>query len=110
MNNPYEIIKSRRVTEKSRVLENLQHAKSNPSLSKCKSPKVVLNVHQNANKAEIAWAFEQIYAEKKVKVTKVNTSRRGPKPRRVRGHEGKSAGLKKAIVTLRPGDAIDETV
>jgi large subunit ribosomal protein L23 len=110
MNNPYEIIKSRRVTEKSRVLENLQHAKSNPSVSKCKSPKAVFNVHNKANKAEIAWAIEQIYADKKVKVTAVNTVSIGPKKRRVRGYLGKTAGLKKAIVTFRPGDAIDETV
>src|SRR5690242_15724206 len=73
MNNPYDIIKSRRVTEKSRVLENLQHAKSNPSLAKCNSPKAVFNVNPKANKTQIAWAVEQIYADKKVKVTAVNT-------------------------------------
>ena len=71
MNNPYDIIKSRRLTEKSRVLENLQHAKSNRSLSRCQSPKAVFNVDIKANKAEIARAIEQIYAEKKVKVTAV---------------------------------------
>lgn len=110
MNNPFDIIKSRRVTEKSRVLENLQHAKSNPSLAKCNSPKVVFNVHPKANKTQIAWAVEQIYAVNKVKVTAVNTSNVKPKPRRVRGFLGKTAGFKKAIVTLRPGDTIDETV
>ena len=110
MNNPYNIIKSRRVTEKSRVLANLQHAKSNASLSKCKSPKAVFNVNQKANKAQIAWAIEQIYADKKVKVTAVNTVCVAPKPRRVRGFLGKTAGFKKAIVTFRPGDTIDETV
>jgi len=110
MNNPYDIIKSRRVTEKSRVLENLQHAKSNPSLAKCNAPKAVFNVNPKANKTQIAWAVEQIYADKKVKVTAVNTITVGPKPRRVRGFLGKTAGFKKAIVTFRPGDAIDETV
>src|SRR3990167_1774516 len=110
MNNPYEIIHSRRVTEKSRVLENLQHAKSNRSLARCKSPKVVFNVHPKANKAEIATAVEQIYADKKIKVTAVNTVRTGPKPRRVRGFLGKTSGMKKAIVKLRPGDVIEETV
>jgi large subunit ribosomal protein L23 len=49
---PYDIIKSRRLTEKSRVLENLQHAKSNVSVSRCDSPKAVFNVHQKANKAQ----------------------------------------------------------
>lgn len=110
MKNPYEIIKSRRLTEKSRVLENLQHAKSNPSVSRCQSPKAVFNVDRKANKTQIAWAIEQIYADKKVKVVRVNTVTIGPKPRRVRGYEGKTAGLKKAIVTFRPGDQIDEQV
>ena len=62
--NPYDIIKSRRLTEKARVLENLQHAKSNPSVSRCQSPKVVFNVDIKANKAQIAWAVEKIYADK----------------------------------------------
>lgn len=110
MKNPYDIIKSRRVTEKSRVLENLQHAKSNPSLSRCNSPKVVFNVDSNANKTQIAAAVEEIYAEKKVKVVSVNTVNVGSKKRRVRGFMGKTSGFKKAIVTLRPGDAIDEQV
>lgn len=110
MNNPYDIIKSRRLTEKSRVLENLEHATSNPSVARCKSPKAVFNVSRDANKTEIAWAIEQIYADKKVKVTSVNTVCTGPKPRRVRGFLGKTSHSKKAIVTFRPGDAIDEKV
>lgn len=110
MNNPYEIIISRRITEKSRVLENLQHAKSNPSLAKCTAPKAVFNVNPKANKIQIAWAVEKIYEDKKVKVTAVNTVNVGSKPRRVRGFLGKTARFKKAIVTFRPGDAIDETV
>ncbi len=108
--NPYDIIKSRRLTEKTRVLENLQHAKSNRSVSRCDSPKVVFDVHQKANKGQIAWAIEQIYAEKKIKVVRVNTITIGPKTRRVRGFTGKTAGLKKAVITLRPGDKIDSEV
>jgi large subunit ribosomal protein L23 len=108
--NPYDIVKSRRLTEKSRVLANLQHAKSNPSVSRCQSPKAVFNVHQKANKAQIAWAVEQIYSEKKVKVVRVNTISIGPKQRRVRGFLGKTASLKKAVVTFRPGDQIEEQV
>src|SRR3989338_9898463 len=104
--NPYEIIKSRRLTEKTRVLENLQHAKSNPSVSRCQSPKAVFDVDIKADKAEIARAVEEIYAEKKVKVVRVNTIITKPKWRRVRGFEGKTARFKKAIVTFRPGDQI----
>ena len=108
--NPYQIIRSRRLTEKCRVLENLKNANSNPSLAKCKSPKYVFDVHPDANKVQIAEAIERIYEDKKVKVVSVNTINRGGKWRRVRGHMGKSAGLKKAIVTLRPEDTIDEQV
>lgn len=110
MKNPYEVIKSRRLTEKSRVLENLQHAKSNRSVSRCQTPKAVFLVDIKANKVEIAQAIEQIYAGKKVKVVAVNTITVGPKWRRVRGHEGKTASYKKAVVSFRPGDVIDEPV
>lgn len=108
--NPYAILIRRRVTEKSRVLENLQHAKSNRSLARCDSPKVVFDVAPTANKPQIAQAFEAIYADKKVKVIAVNTVNVKPKARRVRGFLGKTAGCKKAIITLRPGDSIDEQV
>ncbi len=110
MKNPYEIIKSRRVTEKGRVLENLQHANSNSSVGRCKSPKLVFNVNPQANKTEIARAVEEIYADKKVKVVSVNTVNVGSKKRRVRGFTGKTARFKKAVVTLRPGDAIETQV
>ena len=108
--NPYDIIKNRRLTEKSRVLENLQHAKSNKSVSRCQTPKVVFDVDPKANKTQIAKAVEEIYADKKVKVVKVNTVTVKPKWRRVRGFEGKTAGLKKAVVTFRPGDQIETQV
>jgi large subunit ribosomal protein L23 len=110
MNNPYEVIKSRRLTEKSRVLENLQHATSNPSVSRCKSPKAVFNVAMMATKTQIKQAVELIYADKKVKVVSVNTVSTKPKLRRVRGFLGKTSHSKKAIVTFRPGDVIDEQV
>lgn len=108
--NPYQIIKSRRVTEKGRVLENLMNAKSNRSLSRCQSPKIVFDVDPKANKTEIANAVEEIYKDKKVKVVKVNTINVGSKQRRVRGFIGKTAAYKKAVVTLRPGDTIETGV
>ena len=61
-----------------------------------------------ANKAQIKEAIEEIYAEKKVKVVSVNTITMPVKWRKVRGHMGKTARLKKAVVSFRPGDAIDE--
>ncbi len=108
--SPREIVKYRYVTEKSRVLEGLQHAESNPSLRKCNKPKYVFVVDKHANKHEIAEAVESLYADKQIKVVSVNTSIRKPKKRRVRGHQGKTSNLKKAIVTLQSGNSIDEQV
>lgn len=105
--NPYQIIKNQRVTEKSRVLQNLMNAKSNPSVSRCQSPKVVFDVDPKANKTEIAQAVEEIYKDKKVKVVKINTINVGSKQRRVRGFLGRTAAYKKAVVTFRPGDTIE---
>ncbi len=107
--NPYDIVKGRRVTEKARVLSDLHQATSNPSLSRCKTPKVVFDVAMQSNKTEIARAVEAIYADKKVKVVAVNTVLTKGKPRRVRGFLGHASSYKKAIVTFRPGDVLIET-
>lgn len=105
--NPYQVIKAKRVTEKGRVLENLVSAKSNKSVSRCQTPKIVFDVDVNANKRQIADAVEEIYKDKKVKVIKVNTINTKPKTRTMRGFVGKTAAFKKAVVTLRPGDSIE---
>ncbi|MBS0624107.1 MAG: 50S ribosomal protein L23 [Verrucomicrobia bacterium] len=110
MKDCYAIVKSRHITEKAAVLESLQSAESNPSVRACKTPKFVFIVDDQATKPEIARAVEQIYKEKNIKVLKVNTLRVKPKATtrgRGRGRPGKSAGFKKAIVTLQPGDQID---
>lgn len=107
--NPYEIIKHRHVTEKAKMLQELQNAKSNKSLTKFKLPKYVFIVDQSANKQEIASALEEIYQENKIKVVSVNTVNMKAKTRRIRGRFGKIAGFKKAIVTLEEGDNLDNT-
>lgn len=108
--SPYSIIKNRRMTEKSRMLENLQHSTKNRSVSRCKTPKYVFDVDPRANKHEIAQALEEIYAEKKIQVLQVNTVSVKAKQRRVRGFLGMTSSGKKAIVTLQPGQTIDEQV
>lgn len=108
--SPYSIIKHRHLTEKAGVLQNLQHANSNRSVKKCNTPKYVFVVDMRANKQEIAEAVEEIYQHKKVKVTAVNTVILKPKTRRVRGFVGRTSFIKKAIVSLSPGDTIDEQV
>lgn len=108
--NPFQVIKSRHITEKTTVLESLQHSTNNKCLAKCSSPKYVFIVDKNANKVEIARALESIYSEKKIKVKAVNTINMKPKKRRVRGYKGFRPAVKKAIVTLESGDSIDEAV
>jgi large subunit ribosomal protein L23 len=108
MRDPYEIIKARHVTEKSTVLEQLHTAKSNRSVSRCEAPKYVFIVDTNANKQEIAAAVEEIYRDMKIRVAKVNTLIMKSKPkRRGRGRPGRTAVFKKAVVTMEPGDTID---
>lgn len=108
--SPFDIIKSRYVTEKARVMEQLQFNVSNSSVRKCNSPKYVFLVDKKANKQEIAGAIEEIYAERKIKVVSVNTINAKPKQRRVRGRPGMKPGFKKAIVTLEAGDSLEEKV
>jgi large subunit ribosomal protein L23 len=108
--NPYNVIKSRYVTEKARVLEGLQNNSSNPCVKKCNTPKYVFLVDKNATKQEIAQAVEAIYANKNIKVIRVNTINVKAKPRTVRGRRGMKPGFRKAIVTLQSGDVIEDKV
>lgn len=105
----YQIVKHQHVTEKSMMLQRLKTAESNPSLKRCKSPKYVFIVDRNANKHEITKALEEIYKDEGIKVVAVNTInvRKEARPRRVRGRAGFKSAFKKAIITLRPGDNLD---
>ncbi|MEN9344328.1 MAG: hypothetical protein RLZZ453_1115 [Chlamydiota bacterium] len=107
---PFDVILSRHVTEKATVLQQLQFNSSNPSVKKCDAPKYVFVVRKNANKQEIAAAIEEIYSKKNVKVVAVNTIHVKPKKRVVRGRPGVKAGFKKAVITLRPGESIEDNV
>lgn len=105
--DPYQIVKHIHNTEKSVVLQQLKNADSNNSVRRCESPKYVFIVDKKANKREIADAVEEIYSDKNVKVTAVNTLNVKQKQRRVRGRIGMKPGFKKAIVTLEKGDSLD---
>jgi large subunit ribosomal protein L23 len=108
MKDPYEVIKARYITEKATVLEQLHSAQGSRSLTRCKSPKYVFVVDTDTNKREIASAVEEIYREQKVRVMKVNTILMKSKPKkRGRGRPGRTAAFKKAVVTMEPGDSID---
>ena len=108
--SPYDIIKSRYITEKSRVLQNLHKNSSNRCVRKCDTPKYVFLVDKRAGKQEIARAVEEIHAEKNIKVIAVNTINVKPKRRTVRGRSGMCSAIKKAIVTLKAGDIIEDKV
>ncbi len=105
---PYDVVKSRYVTEKAQVLGNLHKSESNACVKKCKTPKYTFLVDPRANKMEIAAAVEEIYAESKIKVISVNTINCRQRKKTVRGRIGFKPAYKKAIVTLEAGDLIDE--
>ena len=65
---------------------------------------VVFNVAKKATKPEIKAAVEALFG---VKVVGVNTLVRKGKVKRFRGTIGRQNDVKKAVVTLADGDAID---
>ena len=68
---------------------------------------VAFKVPLTATKTEIKQAVEELFP--KVKVTAVNTIVQKGKKKIFRGRRGERSDVKKAIVTLREGDAIDVT-
>jgi large subunit ribosomal protein L23 len=66
--------------------------------------KYTFRVAGDATKPDIARAVEQIF---KVGVTKVNTLKVKPKPKRQGYSKGHTAAWKKAIVTLKAGETIE---
>ena len=110
MKDPYDVVKRHYVTEKAKMLEGLSlgGGEGKKKGSFCKDPKYTFVVAGNATKPMIAEAIEAIYANKGVKVKKVNTVCVKPKPTRMlRGRKrGRTAGFKKAIVTFVDGHSI----
>jgi len=91
MKDPYTIVKRPLVTEKSMDGVSLN--------------KYTFEVDMNANKIEIGQAIEKIF---NVKVLKVNTLKVKGKKRRVgRYPEGMTSDMKKAVVTVMPGQRIE---
>ncbi len=90
MKSPYQVVKGLVITEKMSHLGPYN--------------KYAFKVSIQANKVTIKKAVEEIY---KVKVARVNTLKVKGKKKKVRWQEGKTAGWKKAIVTLKPGEKIE---
>ena len=89
-NKAYQVILNPLVTEKSTQLSEFN--------------KVVFSVPVNATKLEIKKSVEKIFS---VKVKAVNTILLKGKVKRFKGVLGRRSNIKKAIVTLAPGDTID---
>jgi large subunit ribosomal protein L23 len=88
----YQVIVAPVVTEKSTMgSENNQ---------------VTFTVRRDATKNEIGAAVEGLFD---VKVSAVNTLRRPGKEKVFRGHKGRRAATKMAMVTLAEGNSIDVT-
>jgi large subunit ribosomal protein L23 len=108
MKDPYTIIESEHITEKSTVLAGLEGSESNKCTKRCNSPKRVFIVKTTANKLEIAQAIEAIHTELNLRVVKVNTINIKPKPKQLKGRRGRAGftpARKKAVVTFAPADA-----
>jgi large subunit ribosomal protein L23 len=86
----YDVIVSPAITEKSTIASEQNQ--------------VVFNVARKATKPEIKAAVEALFS---VKVTAVNTLVRKGKIKRFRGTIGRQSDVKKAVVTLADGHAID---
>ena len=86
----YDVIVSPVITEKSTFVSEFNQ--------------VVFKVSPKATKPEIKAAVEALFG---VKVTYVNTTIRKGKVKRFKGIVGRQSDVKKAIVTLAEGQAID---
>jgi len=87
----YDVIKRPLFTEKGHFIKEREN-------------KILFEVHPEANKIMIKKAVEELF---KVKVEKVNIINTKGKIRRRGRYEGFRPGIKKAIVTLKPGEKLD---
>ena len=90
MYNPRDIIIRPVISEKSYEMIELN--------------RYTFEVAKTASKPQIADAVSEIFG---VTVTRVNTINVTGKPRRVRAAKGKTRDWKKAVVSLKEGDAIE---
>ncbi len=99
---PHQIIKRPLLTEKGNQLKETggQRGADEANLR----PKVLFEVHQEANKIEIRRAIEALFS---VKVEDVRTQVVRGKIKRMGRFIGQRAGWKKAIVTLEAGSKIE---
>lgn len=88
----YDLMRRPHITEKTSVLQQLRN-------------QLAFEVAPQANKSEVKKAIEALF---KVKVVKVNILNSPSKRRRTFGRPGETRPWKKAMVTLRQGDSIEQ--
>lgn len=110
MINQYQIIIRPHITEKTITLSEGNNFLADAS----KIRKYTFIVKENANKIEVKKAIEAIYNEdiskdkNKIKVTAVNTIKVRGKMRRNFKRPGRKSDFKKAIITLAPGQILED--
>ena len=92
MNEPYDIIETASLTEKSTLMGE-------------KHNKYVFRVKPHANKIQIKQAIETLFQKKVIDVNTCNYA--GKKKRERTQNYGRKTHWKKAIVTLKEGDKIE---
>ncbi|MCE9572224.1 MAG: 50S ribosomal protein L23 [Deltaproteobacteria bacterium] len=103
MRTPQSIIKRPLLTEKSARLRETGGAAQAPAEGTDVAQQIVFEVAPDANKIEIRQAIQSLF---KVSVTGVRTLIVRGKVKRVGRFAGRRPGMKKAYVTLKPGDNI----
>ncbi len=91
MRDAHDILKKPIFTEKATYLKET-------------GDKLIVEVDRGANKIEIRKAFEEVFKVKVVKVATINV--RGKKKKWGRS-VGRTAAMKKAVITLKKGEKLD---
>lgn len=94
MQQPSQIIKEYRITEKATDLQSQKN-------------QYTFEVFQKASRTEVAQAVAKLFNVKVAKVNILNQKGKTVRSRTVRGKFGKKPNIKKAIVTLKEGSAIE---
>ncbi len=102
--SPEEIIKRPLLTEKGAFLKQTGGQAEKDLDPESVSAQVLFEVAKDANKLDIRRAVETLWS---VKVLKVRTALTRGKNKRLGRFEGRRASMKKALVTLAPGQSIE---
>jgi len=101
---PHQIIKRPLLTEKATLLKESGGGQTKSADDEQLKPKVVFEVHRDANKIQVRESVEKLFD---VEVESVRTQVVRGKEKRVGRFAGRRPNWKKAIVTLAAGQKIE---